>query len=101
MAATDGVRNALVGISQGVNDMQVDESIKAAMTGTLGQMFVMLDMISRIFNDMGALSSSALNDKVRYEGEIKNIIHQAGLVQGAVDTLVKQNEDKNQSSGGY
>ena len=97
----DGVRETLIGISTGVNKMQVGESIKAAMTGTLGQMFIMLDMISKIFSDIGSLSSSALNDTARFEGEMKNIIHQTGLVQGAVDTLVKQNEDKKHSGGGH
>ena len=101
MSAMDGVRETLIGISTGVNKMQVDESIKAAMTGTLGQMFIMLDMISKIFSDIGSLSSSALNDKARFEGEMKNIIHQTGLVQGAVDILVKQNEDKKHGGGGH
>ena len=101
MSVTDGVREALVGISRGVNNMQVDDSIKAAMTGTLGQMFTMLDIISKICVDVGVISSSALSDRVRFEGELKGIIHQTGLVQGAVDILVKQNEDKKQSGGGH
>ena len=101
MSATDGARETLVGISTGVNNMQMDESVKAAITGTLGQMFAMLDIISRISSDIGVLSSSSLSDKMRFEGEIKSIIHQTGLVQGAVDTLVKQNEDKKQGGGGH
>ena len=75
--------------------------MKAALTGTLGQMFTMVEMISKINVGMSVLSSSPLNDKTRFEGEIKSMMHQTGLVQGAVDILMKQNEDKKQGGGGH
>ena len=98
-SVTDGVRDALVGISTGVNSMQVDESIKAALAGTLGQMFVMLDMVGRLFSDTGALPSSKISDKVRFEGDIRHISHQTSMVQGAVVALVEQGEGRDNKGG--
>ena len=93
MVTPDAVKEVLATISTGVNNVITDEHIKGALTGTIGQMFLMIDMIKGIHRETGP-------DKERIGQEIHNMNHRTSMMQGAIDTLTKQREGDQEGKGG-
>ena len=94
-SVTDAVKTVFVGQNENINNAAVDGEVKGALTATIGQLFVMVDMIAGFMANIGMMA----NEKQRMEDDIKGIVHSTGLVQGAVETLVKQNEAKRDGGG--
>ena len=89
-SVTDAVKTVFVGLNDHVNNAAMDGEVKVALTTTIGQLFIMIDMIAGLMANIGVMS----NEKQRMEDDIKGVMHKAGLVQGAVETLMKQSEAK-------
>ena len=95
-SVTDAVKGVFVGLNDNINNAAMDGEVKVALTATIGQLFVMIDMIAGLMANFGAMA----NEKQRLEMDIKNVMHSTGMVQGAVETLVKQQEAKRDGGGG-
>ena len=89
-SVTDAVKTVFVGINENIHNAAMDGEVKGALTATIGQLFVMVDMIAGLMANFGMMA----NEKQRMEDDIKGVMHKAGLVQGAVETLMKQSEAK-------
>ena len=89
-AMADAVKATFVSISEGVKNSPMEEEIKGAFSATIGQLFIMVDMISGLMANLSVMGS----EKLRIEEDIKNIMHTSGTVQGAVETLIEQQETK-------
>ena len=95
-SVTDAVKTVFVGINENIHNAAMDGEVKGALTATIGQLFVMVDMIAGLMANIGMMA----NEKQRMEDDIKGVMHTAGLVQGAVETLMKQSEAKKEGGGG-
>ena len=96
-AMTEAVKTAFVGISEGVKNSPMEDEVKGALQATIGQLFVMVDMVAGILANLSVIGS----EKVRMEEDIKGVVHTSGMVQGAVETLIKQQESKSGGGGHY
>ena len=96
-SVTDAVKTVFVGLNDHVNNAAMDGEVKVALTTTIGQLFIMIDMIAGLMANVGIMAG----EKQRMEDDIKGVMHTAGLVQGAVETLVKQGEAKREGGGGH
>ena len=89
-SVTDAIKAVFVGINENVQSSPMEDNAKAAMTATIGQLFIVIDIIAGLMANMGVMAG----EKQRMEDDIKGVMHKAGLVQGAVETLMKQSEAK-------
>ena len=96
-AMTEGIKTALVSIGDQLSGSSINDEVKQTIGSVMGQMFVIVDVMARVMGDIGIMAG----EKQRMDSEIKNISFQAGVVQGAVDTIIKQNEDRATKGGGY
>ena len=96
-AVTEAVKAVFVNISDGVKNSNMPDESKEVWSATIGQLFVMVDMIAGLMNNFGVL----VNDKAKLEGDLRGVMASAGVVQGAVDTLIKQQESKRENAGGH
>ena len=95
-SVTDAVKGVFVGLNDNINNAAMDGEVKVALTTTIGQLFVMIDPIAGLMANFGVMA----NEKQRLETGIKNVTHSTGMVQGAVESLVKQQEAKKDGGGG-
>ena len=96
-SVTDAIKAVFVGLNDNVQSAPMEDNAKMAMTTTIGQLFVLIDLVAGIMHNMGVMAS----EKQRMEEDIKGVMHSTGMVQGAVETLVKQSEVKKSGGGGY
>ena len=96
-SVTDAIKAVFVGLNDNVQNAPMEDNAKMAMTTTIGQLFVLIDLVAGIMHNMGVMAS----EKQRMEEDIKGVMHSTGMVQGAVETLVKQSEVKKSGGGGY
>ena len=66
-----------------------DETVKVALASTIGQMFVMIDMIKGIHRDGEKMGK-----------DIHDMYNRTGMVQCAVEVLTKQKEKNYDGKGG-
>ena len=95
-AVTDAVKSVFVGLNETIQHSPMEATAKNAMATTIGQLFIMLDMINGLMVNVGMMA----NEKMRMEEDIKGVMHSTGLAQGALETLVKQQEAKKDGGGG-
>ena len=93
----DAVKTTFVGISDGVKNANFDEGVKSALIATIVQLFIITDLMAGLSANLSVMAS----DKSRFEGELKSVMHSAGIAQGAVETFIKQQESKGSGGGGY
>ena len=96
-AVTDAVKSVFVGLNETIQHSPMEATAKNAMATTIGQLFIMLDMINGLMVNVGMMA----NEKMRMEEDIKGVMHSTGLAQGALETLVKQQEAKKDRGGGH
>ena len=75
-SVTDAIKAVFVGINENVQSSPMEDNTKAAMTATIGQLFIVIDLIAGIMANMGVMA----NEKQRMEDDIKGVMHTTGLV---------------------
>ena len=94
-SVTDATKTIFVGLNENVQGSPMEDNAKVAMTTTIGQLFIIIDLVAGIMANMGVMAG----ERQRMEDDIKGVMHSTGLVQGAVETMVKQNEAKRDGGG--
>ena len=65
-SVTDAIKAVFVGINENVQSSPMEDNTKAAMTATIGQLFIVIDIIAGLMANMGVMAG----EKQRMEGDI-------------------------------